>query len=121
MSGEEVGLHFRSGDSSEISRNRAYRVRLLPGQITFWHDDPPALDSGRGTGCSICDNSKFIDIFLRKHETSATISAMRNSIAENSATHADEPYDRARCVRIYNQTGFSCERGKFLFESAVTR
>jgi hypothetical protein len=43
---------------------------------------------------------KYIDILLRKEESSAMISAMRNSIAENSATHADEHYDRARCARI---------------------
>jgi hypothetical protein len=37
-------------------------------------------------GYSDCSNSKFIDIFLRKEEISAKISAMRNSIAESCPT-----------------------------------
>jgi hypothetical protein len=51
---------------------------------------------------------KFIDIFLRKEETSVMIAAMRNSIAESSATAPTTRYDG-----LCNQNGFAGARGKF--------
>ena len=55
---------------------------------------------------------KYIDIFLRKEETSAIISAMRNSIAETSATAPTNPLTGAMGARFCNQNGFLGTRGK---------
>ena len=86
----------------------------------IWHDNPPAGDGALGAGCSGCENSRIIDIFLRKEETSAMISAMRNSITESSAT-ARANIMTGRDARAFcNQSGFPRAGEKFLLESAVT-
>jgi hypothetical protein len=56
---------------------------------------------------------KFIDIFLRKEETSVMIAAMRNSIAESSATAPTTRYDGRDGRAFCNQNGFAGARGKF--------
>jgi hypothetical protein len=51
-------------------------------------------------------NSRICDIFLRKEESSAMISAMRNSIAESSATAPTNPYDPGAMRAFATRTGF---------------
>ena len=48
------------------------------------------------------------------------ISAMKNSIAESSATHAENIMTGRDARAFCNQNGFPRAAEKFLFESAVT-